>query len=151
MLFHIGNARLVVAVLICQAGKIEQMGSCNLNAITLSQIYRYHFTVVAACGWRNPSTRQLFGTCATAGCQQCGGLSCPGPCTCADAPGACCPSGYCCTRGNAYYWQCTPFSTDAAAPSAPSSPGKCTSQFSACMPRSVFTGPASNGARTLPS
>ena len=108
-----------------------------------------YFTAVTAYGWRNPSTRQLFGTCATAGYQQCGGLSCPGPYTCADAPGACCPSGYSCTRGNAYYWQCTPSSTAAASPSATSSPGKCTPQFSACMTRSVDIGCTSNDARML--
>ena len=92
---------------------------------------------MTAYGWSNPSTRQLLGTCATAGYQQCGGLSCPGPYTCADAPGACCPSGYSCTRGNAYYWQCTPSSTAAASPSATPSPGKCTPHFPACMPRSA--------------
>ncbi|DBA82589.1 TPA: hypothetical protein ACH3X2_000796 [Trebouxia sp. C0005] len=108
MPFHTGNSGVVVAVLICQA--------------------------VTAYGWKNPSTRQLLGTCATAGYQQCGGLSCPGPYTCADAPGACCPSGYSCTRGNAYYWQCTPVSTNAASPSATTSPAATPTATTAATP-----------------
>ncbi|KAK9827117.1 hypothetical protein WJX74_007002 [Apatococcus lobatus] len=52
-------------------------------------------------------------TCKTtvAGYGQCGGKSnCPSNVTCADAkwPENCCASGFTCTKGNEWYYQCTP-------------------------------------------
>lgn len=68
------------------------------------------------------SSRKLLETCATAQWGQCGGLSCPGGSGCADQAWACCPSGFGCSRGSAYYWQCLPNAPSAQVPSPSPSP-----------------------------
>ena len=62
-------------------------------------------------------SRKLLETCATAQWGQCGGLSCPAGSGCADQAWACCPSGFGCSRGSAYYWQCLPNAPSAQVPS----------------------------------
>ncbi len=98
---------------------LPSIGPCWLQIYPAKVTTAIAVDAVTIFGWGNPSVRQLLGTCATSAYAQCGGLECPGPYTCADAAGACCPAGYTCTRGNAYYWQCTPSpSTAASTPAA---------------------------------
>ncbi len=88
--------------------------------------------------------RSLLTTCGTAQYGQCGGLNCPtnSPYQCADTATGCCPDGFSCIRGNAYYWQCLP-------QSSPSSPAQTTPAGSS--PSSPPTASPPPGTSTSPS